>query len=503
MTELIFSPILFQGCLAVLLLFFFGKVKTQKVISMAGSAVNLMIAGFLFYTVWVNGSMAIQAGNWRAPFGITFVADTLAVTMVLLTALVGFAVSVFSAFTIAGNRIRFGYFPVFHFLMMGLCGSFLTGDMFNMYVWFEVTIITSFILLTLGNEKKQLEGAVKYFAMNMLASLIFLTALGILYGLTGTLNMADLSVKMAAIENRGLVNVCALFFFTGFGIKAAIFPMYFWLPDSYHTPPTAVTAIFAGLLTKVAVYALIRVFTLVFIPDAFFNQLFIIVGVFTILSGGIGSLVQNNIRKVFSYLIICHIGYMILGLGLFTKTALGGMIFYLIHDIIIKTNLFLMSGIIIKIKGTSDIRKLGDIYNDYPKIALLFAISLFSVIGIPPLSGFWPKISLIWGGMEKSNYLSVAFILFGSFITLMAVARIWSKVFWKSSKETKPRKTFMYFDQLPKSRRFWILFPVGFLSVITLYIGFGAENINLIASRIADELINVESYMELVLDQID
>src|SRR5690554_1748220 len=298
MTHLIYLPILFQACIAVLLLFFYGKIRVQKVISIAGSTAHLIISGLLFYTVWVNGNMAVQAGNWEAPFGITFVADTLAVTMVLLTAIVGFAISVFSSFTIAGERIRYGYYPVFHFLIMGLSGSFLTGDVFNLYVWFEITIITSFVLLSLGNEKRQLEGTVKYFAMNLLASLIFLTALGILYGMTGTLNMADLSGKMAAIENRGLVNVCALFFFIGFGIKAALFPMYFWLPASYHTPPTAVSAIFAGLLTKVAVYALIRIFSLVFIPDAFFNMLFIIIAAFTILGGGIGALVQNNIRKV-------------------------------------------------------------------------------------------------------------------------------------------------------------------------------------------------------------
>lgn len=158
-----------------------------------------------------------------------------------------------------------------------------------------------------------------------------------------------------------------------------------------------------------------------------------------------------------------------------------------------------MSGMIIKIKGSTDIRQLGDIYNDHPRIALLFAISLFSVIGIPPLSGFWPKISLIWGGIEKSDYLSVGFILFGSFITLMAVARIWSKVFWKSSTVTAPPNAPLFFDQLSKRRRFWILFPVGFLSVVTLYIGFGADNIHLIASRIAEDLINVDAYIELVL----
>ncbi|NEN24668.1 Na+/H+ antiporter subunit D [Cryomorpha ignava] len=499
MTQLILLPILFQACLAVLLLFFYTKTKTQKVLSIAGSSVNLVIASLLFYTVWVNGSMSVQAGNWSAPFGITFVADTLAVTMVLLTAIVGFAVSVFSAFTIARDRLRFGYFSILHFLLMGLAGSFLTGDIFNLYVWFEIILISSFVLLTIGSEKKQLEGAVKYFALNMLASIMFLTALGILYGLTGTLNMADLSGKVAALENRGLVNVCALFFFIGFGIKAALFPLYAWLPDSYHAPPTAVTAIFSGLLTKVAVYALIRVFSVVFVVDEFFSQLFIILAVITIFSGGIGALVQTNIRKFFSYLIICHIGYMIIGLGLFNEIALAGMVFYLIHDVVIKTNLFLISGVIVKIKGTSDMRKLGDIYNDYPKLALLFALSLFSLIGIPPLSGFWPKVSLILGGMEADNYLTVGFILFGSFITLVVVAKLWAQVFWKSSANLEEHEDFSYFNKLRKRRKVAILFPVVFLTLVTLYIGFGAESVNTLATRIAGELINVQPYIDTVM----
>lgn len=498
MTQLILVPILFQACLAVLLLFFYTKTNTQKVLSVVGSTINLVIASVLFYNVWVHGSIAVQAGNWSAPFGITFVADTLAVTMVLLTAIIGFAVSVFSAFTIARERLRFGYFPILHFLLMGLTGSFLTGDIFNLYVWFEIILISSFVLLTIGSEKKQLEGAVKYFALNMLASLMFLTGLGILYGLTGTLNMADLSAKVALIENRGLVNVCALFFFIGFGIKAALFPMYSWLPDSYHTPPTAVTAIFSGLLTKVAVYALIRVFSVVFVIDEFFSQLFIILAVITIFSGGVGALVQTNIRKFFSYLIICHIGYMILGLGLFNEIALAGMMFYLIHDIVIKTNLFFISGIIVKMKGTADMRKLGDLYNDYPKTSLLFAISLFSLIGLPPLSGFWPKVSLILGGIEADNYLSVGFILFGSIITLIVVAKLWAQVFWKTSK-LEERKDFCYFDKLQKRRKVAILFPVVFLTLVTLYLGFGAESVNTLAQRIAGELINVQPYIDTVL----
>ena len=190
---------------------------------------------------------------------------------------------------------------------------------------------------------------------------------------------------------------------------------------------------------------------------------------------------------------------MIVGLGIFNEIALAGMVFYLFHDIIIKTNLFLISGIIVKIKGTTDMRKLGDLYNDYPKIALLFAISLFSLIGIPPLSGFWPKISLILGGIEYDNYLTVLFILFGSFITLVVIVKLWANVFWKSSTDIKTRPEFLYFDKMPEWRKLSILFPVVFLSIITLYIGFGAESVNTVATRIATELIDVQPYIDTVM----
>ena len=204
---------------------------------------------------------------------------------------------------------------------MGLNGAFLTGDIFNLYVWFEVIIISSFVLLTLGGRKAQLEGAVKYMAMNILASMIFLTGIGILYGLTGSLNMADLSLKVAAVENRNLVNLTAIFFIIGFGIKSAVFPLYFWLPSSYHTPPSAVAAIFGGLLTKVGIYALFRIFTLIFVPDVFLQTLFIAMAVMTIITGAFGAIIKTNIRRIFSYLIVCHIGFLIGGLGMFSEVA--------------------------------------------------------------------------------------------------------------------------------------------------------------------------------------
>ena len=497
--QYIVLPVIFQLFTAILLMFFWTKRNIQRVISITASFVSLGIAIWLLHSVWNLGIHTMQAGGWEAPFGITFVADTFSATLVLLTAISGLAVSVFAAGSLRNVRIRFGFFPIFHFLLMGLNGAFLTGDIFNLYVWFEIIIIASFVLITLGGEKAQIEGSIKYVTMNLLASVIFLTAVAILYGLTGSLNMADLSLKVAEIENRGLVNLTAILFLIGFGIKSAIFPLYFWLPASYHTPPPAISAIFGGLLTKVGVYALLRVFTLIFVPDEFIGNLISWIAVVTILTGGLGALVQNNIRKIFSYLIVCHIGFMIAGLAIYTELALVGAVFYLIHDIIIKTNLFLISGIIFKIKGTYSMRRLGDLYKKFPRLSLLMAIPLFSLVGIPPLSGFWAKINLIEAGLNVDQYVVVGFIIAGSFITLFIIARIWAEVFWKRG-EDFPRKVYVkYFYELKPVKRIAMVASVAMLACVTLYIGLGAENIAQVAGVIGHELMDPAKYIEAVL----
>ncbi len=411
-------PIVFQFVVAMVLLFCWRNIRVQKIISMTGSAVGLGLGIWLFIHVWNDGIMVTQAGNWTAPFGITFVADLLGATLVLLSAAAGFAVSVYSTVGMNKERLAFGYFPVLHFLIMGLHGAFLTGDIFNLYVWFEVIIISSFVLITIGGKKDQLEGAIKYVALNMLASSLFLIGIAFLYGLTGTLNMADLSNQLAAVKHQGLVNVTAALFFVAFGIKSAVFPLYFWLPASYHTPPAAVSAIFAGLLTKVGIYTMLRTFSLMFGNDKFFMQIVVIIAGLTVISGAFGAMRQKKIGKIFSYLIICHIGFLMVGLGVFTEIALIGTLFYLFHDIIVKTNLFMVQGIITKINGTQDTGLLGGMYKNYPLLSLLMAIPLFSLVGIPPLSGFWPKIFLIQGAYEAQEYFLVFSVLLGSFVTL-------------------------------------------------------------------------------------
>ncbi|RYF79912.1 MAG: Na+/H+ antiporter subunit D, partial [Chitinophagaceae bacterium] len=356
-------------------------------------------------------------------------------------------------------------------------------------------IISSFVFITLGGKKVQIEGAVKYFTLNFLASMIFLTAIAVLYGLAGSLNMADLSTKILTIQNQGLVQVTAILFLVGFGIKSAIFPLYFWLPDSYHTPQAAISSIFAGLLTKVGIYALLRVFSLIFIPDPFMKTLVVMLAGLTLISGGLGALVQTNMRKLFSYLIVCHIGYMIGGLGMFTVAALTGAVFYLIHDIIIKTNLFLVGGLVYKMSGELNMKRMGGIYANYPVLSLLMAIPLFSLIGVPPLSGFWPKIDLFKESFTTANYFLLGAFIFGSIVTLFVLARFWSEAFWKKPENVVRRPHIRYYDMMPKNEKAALIIPIIFLSFISLYIGLGAENIFRLSNKIATELIDTSAYI--------
>lgn len=482
---------------AIFQLIAWRKTVTQRVISVLGSFLGVLLSIRLLANIHDNGILTLNASNWEAPYGIVFVADLLSATLVLLTSIVALAVSFFSSTGLNRQRMMYGYFPIFHFLIMGLNGAFLTGDIFNLYVWFEVIIISSFVLMTLGGRKAQLEGAVKYMAMNILASTFFLTGIGILYGITGSLNMADLSIKIQQVQNQWLVGITACFFIIGFGIKSAVFPLYYWLPSSYHTPPSAVAATFGGLLTKVGIYAMIRVFSLIFIPDEFTKNLLIVMAVLTIVIGSFGAIIKTNIRRLFSYLIVCHIGFMIGGIGMFTKVALMGTIFYLIHDIMVKTNLFLIAGVIRQLRGTMNMPSLGGLYAEYPKISLLFALVLFSLVGIPPLSGFWPKIYLFDAAFSLGQFPFAIALILGSFITLYVIARMWSEIFWKDSPADVEVEN--KFEPLPLFRKILLILPIGLLCGVTLFIGLNAEAIIQLVDKISDQLLDTTVYVEAVL----
>lgn len=491
-------PILFPLITSIILMFFWFSPKAQRKVSILGHIIGVIAAGILLGQVFGGTIITTQAGNWAAPFGITFVADALSGILVLLTSLVGLAVGFFSNASIKSNRASFGYYPLLHFLQMGLYGSFLAGDIFNLYVWFEVIIIASFALITLGGEKAQLEGAIKYVTMNLVASVIFLTGIAVLYGVIGSLNLADLSVKVAESPHKGLISSTAMLFLVGFGIKSAVFPMYFWLPDSYHTPPAAISAIFGGLLTKVGVYAMFRVFSLLFIADPFLREVLVWMAVLTMISGAFGAIVSHNLRKIFSYLIVSHIGFMIGGLALFTPLAVAGAVYYMIHDIIAKTNVFMISGLIFKLKGNFHINRLSGLYNERPVLSILFAVALFSIVGTPPLSGFWPKVMLLKGAAVESSYWLIFAILLASFLTLWAVVRMWDKVFWRASPKEETVHVDMFSTQ-SKRRKSVLLLPVILLVCVSLFIGFGVQPMTVLCQTIAEQLTDNSAYINAVL----
>ena len=495
------SPVIISLLIAVALFFCWGRRQIQRAIAVVGTMVLFITALLLLNTVVNQGVVVLKVGSWPAPFGIVFAVDLLGAIMVMLTCLVGLAVIVYSLSSIDPARETFGYYPMFFILLMGINGSFITGDVFNLYVWFEVMLISSFVLLVLGGEKDQLEGTLKYVTLNLLSSAIFLAAIGLLYGVLGTLNMADLAVQVRQTEHPGVVLTIATMFFIAFGIKAAVFPVFSWLPASYHTPPAPVSAVFAGLLTKVGVYTLIRFFTLIFVFDdssqnTYISSAMVWLAGLTMVFGILGALSQTSIRRILSFNLISHIGFMLMGLGLMTSLALAGAIFYIIHDIIVKTTLFLVGGLILKFWGTETLAKLGGLYKASPVLAILFFIPALALSGIPPLSGFWPKLALIQAGLNQQQYWLVAAALLASLLTLYSMTQIWSEVFWKKApSETKPVVVSMGANML-------LFLPVGALVGLTVLLGLFAEPVFSLTQLAAEQLLNPEPYIQAVLGDL-
>ncbi len=495
MKTLLVLPILIPLGTAVACLLIRKSLRTQRALAVAGSGA-LFVAGLaLLAGVWRGGIAAVQIGQWPAPFGITLVSDLFSAIMVVLAGLVGFAVAVYSLGTMDHARERFGYHPLFSILLMGVCGAFLTGDLFNLYVWFEVMLIASFVLLVLGGEREQIEGAIKYVTLNLLSSALFLAAVGLLYGTTGTLNMADLSLQLSQ-QSTDLTPALAMLFLLAFGIKAAIFPLFFWLPASYHTAPVAVSAVFAGLLTKVGVYSLIRVFTLLFVQDpGFTHKLILVLSGLTMLTGVLGAVAQSEFRRILSFHIVSQIGFMILGLGLLTPLALAGSIFYIAHHIIVKTNLFLVSGAVHRLRGSYELKKLGGVYRASPWLAALFLVPAMSLAGLPPLSGFFAKLSLVMAGLNAAQHLIVAVALLVGMLTLFSMTKIWAEVFWKPASQSPVGSR----PPLRPAQWMSMVAPIAVLAVITVAIGLLAEPIFLLAARAAEQLLHPAEYIEAVL----
>lgn len=397
-----------------------------------GGVIALMVAAIMLLTAvaW-HGSLRTAFGDWPAPFGIEFVADPLSATMVTMAAVLAFICLLFQSSRIDAAPESESLHPLLHLLLAGVCGAFLTGDIFNLYVWFELMLVAAVGLLALGRRRDQLEGAFKYFVLNALGTMFFLAAIAWLYAHTGHLNFAALEALAGGLPASELAFFAAALCL-GFLLKAGAFPLFAWLPASYHTLPTPVLALFAGLLSKVGVYAVLRVLGDVFaVAHPLVFEVLGWVAVATMLTGVLGAAFHWDMRRILAFHSISQIGYMLLGIALASDAGRAGTLVFIVHHAIVKPGLFLVAALIAREVGSYDLRHAGGLWIKRPILALIFAILALSLVGIPPLSGFWAKFILVREAFFLGHWVWAATALLVGFLTLYSMMKIWFEAFWK------------------------------------------------------------------------
>lgn len=433
---LVIAPVVLCIVMGAVLLMMRKRVAAQPPVAVAGLAALVLLDALLVAEVASHGPMTMTMGRWLPPFGIAFTADLFGAVLALVSGLAALACGIYGIIEVDDSGRRYGFYPFLFLLMAGVSGSFLTGDIFNLYVWFEVLLIASFGLLVLGSERGQIDGATKYGFLNLVATTLFLIATAYLYGIFGTLNMADIAVKARhAADSQPLMTLATLYLLA-FGMKAAAFPVNFWLPASYHTPRIVAAALFAGVLTKVGVYALMRTLVMLMPAEhATLSALIDAIAVLTMLGGSFGALAQTDIRRLLGYLVISGIGVLLAGLALPGADGLAGTVFYMAHSMIVMTALYIAVGIAGRAAGGFSLGEIGGLYRARPFLAALSLVLFFSVSGLPPFSGLWPKVMLVKASLAAGAWWLAVSILLTGFLTTIAVARVWLLAYWRPMPE--------------------------------------------------------------------
>ncbi|HHX84599.1 MAG TPA: Na+/H+ antiporter subunit D [Actinomycetales bacterium] len=494
------------------------RPRIQNFITVVTLTGLLVVSALLVYLTDQHGMHTVQVGGWDAPVGITLVADRLSAMMLLVSSIVLLSVIIYAV----GQGVRDGegdqpvsiFLPTYLALAAGLAAAFVAGDLFNLFVGFEILLAASYVLLTLGASQERVRAGVSYTVVSMMSSMVFLLGIGLAYSATGTLNLAQLAIRMAEIPD-GLKATIFAVFLVGFGIKAAVFPLSTWLPDSYPTAPAPVTAVFAGLLTKVGVYAIIRFQTLVF-PGGMMDDILLVAALLTMLVGILGAIAQSDIKRILSFTLVSHIGYMIFGVALSTEAGLSAAIYYVGHHIIVQTTLFLVVGLIERQAGSSSLRRLGSLAVASPVLAVTFLVPALNLGGIPPFTGFIGKLAVIQAGADLGGalvWVLVAGSVVTSLLTLYVVVRVWSKAFWRPRADAPegslvlakplallPSDEYVEFDEREEVGRMPLsmLGPTIGLVVVSLLMTVFAGPLLGITDRAAETLIDRQEYLVTV-----
>ena len=490
MNNLLVVPLIIPIITAVILVFLREQIILQRIISFITMIFLSIISFLLLNFVQADGIIRLDFSGWLPPFGILFVADSFSILLVLTANILTTICLLYAFSTIGEQHEKMFFYPFVLFLIAGVNGSFLTGDIFNLFVCFEVMLLASYVLVALGGQKRQLRESLKYVLINVVASWMFLIALAFLYGTVKTLNMAHIAQRVAETGQDPILTTVAILFLIVFSLKAGLL-LFFWLPGSYSVPPTVVQALFAALLTKVGMYALIRTFTLMFPlnQDVTHAIIGVMAGI-TLIAGCMGALSGRDIYTIATYNVIIGVGFILIGLAVGTEAALAGAIYYLIHDMLAKALLFLLVGMMFYVSGESVVKKMSGLIQNYPLFGWLYFLVMLALAGIPPLSGFMGKVLIGQGAIETGSYVLLALGFASSIIVLYSLLRIFLASFYGET-------TISYEDRKPIPRGAYVAFILLAISIV--YVGVGAESLAIYVKDAAKTLMNPSIYIDAIL----
>ena len=490
MNNLVILPIAIPLVSGMLMIFIRERIIWHRVISLISVAASAACAGWLIRLNQTAGVQTLHVGGWKAPFGITLVADMLASLLVFTALIVSFACLLYMFGSIGREHERFFLYPLVQILVCGVNGSFLTGDIFNLFVFFEVMLIASYVLLGLGGKRRQLKETLQYVLINMTSSTLFVTALAFLYSAAGTLNMAHLAERMAEAGQSGPMTVISILLLIVFSVKAALL-LFFWLPGSYGAPPAAIAALFAALLTKVGVYAILRVFTLIFPHQPQITHTALIwMGAATMILGAFGVVAYKSIRPILAYNVIISVGFMLFGVGVASQAALTGTVYYLVHDMIAKALIFILGGAMISIAGTDRLQDIKGLIHYRPLLGWLFFVAGLALAGIPPLSGFVGKVLILEGGIREEQMAVAVIGLVSSLFVLYSMMKIFVQGFWG--------ETFLSEGEQHDTGKSALL-PGVILTALVIGVGIGAEWVLSMADLAVEPMLDRDLYIRAVL----
>ena len=484
MNSVVVLPVVLPLAGAAVSLLAWRSVRLQQVIAVSLVAVSLALTVLLLLEAWRDGPVAVTLGGWPGSFGITLVADTLAALLLSISLLTILTVLVFAIGQPRADKAAFYFHPLYLVLTGGVSAVFLTSDLFNLFVAIEIMLSASYVLITIGGGKAQVRSGMTYVVINLLASTLLVTAVALIYAATGSLNMADVAERLTVLDPT-LVSALGALLLVALGIKAAIFPLFFWLPDAYPTAPVAVTAVFAGLLTKVGVYAIIRTQTLMFPSDGVSTLLMWFAGM-TMVVGVLGAIAQDDMKRILSFHIVSQIGYMLFGLSLFSVAGIAAAVLFVTHQIPVKAALFLVNGLVEERRGTAALHRLGGLLRRAPLTAGLFGLAALSLAGIPPTSGFVGKLALVQAGLSAEAWTITGISLGVSVLTLLSMTKIWAGAFWGR----EPEDDEVTDRQPPRT----MTLAAGGLVAVTVAIAIGAQPLWELSVHAAERLLDPAAY---------